>query len=229
MGGHRGVSGEIRSVRRLLGPLDGGGLRVILRATIFVLTAVSGSVSIAFADKTDWRLGEQGEIAQACYDQGDWPCAFDGIMTRYEEAIADGLRCDQGRDDVQDGGQGCGLTVALLYDLAVKASVDVPPERRREVSERFLHFLTGYGVPDRKRFSEGVQLGANALRLDACIVLNDQDCATETSVTIKALADAQSPADLDGLIEMALTFDDYPLDLRGSIATARQLTEGTQP
>jgi hypothetical protein len=194
---------------------------VILRAIILA----ASTASVTAADPAS----EQFAAGQACYDRGDWPCAFDNLMPVYEEALDDRLRCDQGRDEVQDGGQGCGFTVGLLYDLGVKASVNVLPERRREVSERYLKFLTAYGVSDRKRFADGLLLGANALRLDACIAQNDQACAVETSATILALVDTQPAADLDGLIESALMFDQYPLDLHDSIARARKLTEGNQP
>jgi hypothetical protein len=196
---------------------------------MLVLTAAFGSVEVALADNTDWPMGEQGEIAQACYDQGDWPCAFDGVMSVYELAVTDGIRCDDGKDEIQDGGQGCGFTVVLLYDLAVKASLDVLPERRRVVSERYLQFLVNYGVPSKKHVAKGLLLGVNALRLDACTAMQDDVCAAESATAVVALIDGQSPEELEKLIETAGTFDDYPLDLRDTIATARQLMEGTQP
>jgi hypothetical protein len=195
---------------------------VDLKALMIAATAACCWAQIALADSTDWRLGETGKLGQACYDRGDWACAFDNIIAVYEDEFDNGGTCDF--DD-----QGCGFSVLLLYDLSIKASAGVEPARRRQVSERFLTLMTNVKVSEKRNLFEALQLGTHALQLEACIALDDDTCRAESAAKVVALVDKLSPTSLDEMVKSAVMSGDFPLDLQLTIADARQMTEGSEP
>lgn len=159
MGGAGFVPRKIRSTRRLLGPLGGGGVRVSVKHALmpfllFAGTAISAEDSTAF------------DAARNCFHAGKYQCAYEGFMTELE------------RSPLALVGENDGLLVrGAELEMAFRKHADQNLELGETVeqADRFLS-LTASTHPNTWRFLATGHL----LRVTACIELDDRSCVQES-------------------------------------------------
>jgi hypothetical protein len=151
------------------------------------MTAMPASAAVSDAER---------ERVAACFEAGDWPCAFDGVVEFYQAPGAI-------ENCLANAMHGCDYEMVTVIVSGIGAAKQAGTSDRRMIAERALDLLK----PMSRGLTEG-EIAFSALRYDACKAVDDQACMAE-SADLMRLANASGYGGEDSLTDMAWLLGEF--------------------